>query len=312
MALQMTGSADRIAVGPCDPLTWAPDVEWLERELSGPDPPRMVVIVSPSNPTGCVVPPALLSRAAEACERAGAWLVLDSTYEDFLFEEGGAGGDGSGKESGATTPARAVPPPSPPAASLLPSLASPHVLHLFSMSKAYGMMGWRVGYVAYHLESGLGRQLAKVQDTIPICPSSLSQVVAAAALDPGASGTEGGPAWVAGKVAGLVGNRAVVRSALEPLRDAGGSVGRGTGAIYHWASLPPSLPGLTGPAVDDALVVRWLVRRHGVCAIPGSACGAPGHVRAAFGNLRPDACVTAAGRLREGLEELVRKGLVGL
>ena len=90
MALQMTGSADRIAVGPCDPVTWAPDLDWLERELAGADPPRMVVIVSPSNPTGCVVPPASLARAAEACGRAGAWLVLDSTYEDFLFHDDGS------------------------------------------------------------------------------------------------------------------------------------------------------------------------------------------------------------------------------
>lgn len=314
MALQMTGSGHAIAVGPCDPITWEPDVEWLEAELSSPAPPRLVVIVSPSNPTGCVVPPATLARAAEACERAGAWLVLDSTYEDFLFGEegGGAAGGGSG---GARAAAAALPPqPRTPAASLHPALAAPHVLHLFSMSKAYGMMGWRVGYLAYHAASGLGRQLAKVQDTIPICPSSLSQVVAAAALDPGASGLDGGPAWVAAQVAGLAGNRAAVRAALAPLAAAGGSVGKGTGAIYHWAALPPRVPG-SSPSdlrMDDAAVVRWLVRRHGVCTIPGSACGAPGHVRAAFGNLAPGACATAAARLGEGLEELVRKGMVGL
>ncbi len=289
MALQMTGSADRIAVGPCDPVTWAPDLDWLERELAGVDPPRMVVIVSPSNPTGCVVPPASLARAAEACGRAGAWLVLDSTYEDFLFHD-----DGSA-------------PPPPPSAAAHPALASPHVLHLFSMSKAYGMMGWRVGYLAFSKDCGLGGQLAKVQDTIPICPPALSQVVAAAALEPGATGVEGGPGWVAGKVAGLVGNRAAVRGALEPVVGAGGSVGRGGGAIYHWAALPPRGGGR--PA-DDEAVVRWLVKRHGVCTIPGSACGSPGHIRAAFGNLAPAACVEAAGRLHGGLEELVRKGMV--
>ena len=31
--------------------------------------------------------------------------------------------------------------------------AAPHVIHLFSFSKAFGMMGWRVGYIAYPKEN---------------------------------------------------------------------------------------------------------------------------------------------------------------
>ena len=47
--------------------------------------------------------------------------------------------------------------------------------------QAYGMMGWRVGYIAYPAAPGggdgfLGAQLLKVQDTIPVCPPQLSQV----------------------------------------------------------------------------------------------------------------------------------------
>ncbi|PNG93942.1 hypothetical protein TSOC_015307, partial [Tetrabaena socialis] len=34
--------------------------------------------------------------------------------------------------------------------------AGPHVVHLFSMSKAYGMMGWRIGYIAYPDGAGAG------------------------------------------------------------------------------------------------------------------------------------------------------------
>ena len=49
--------------------------------------------------------------------------------------------------------------------------------------QAYGMMGWRVGYIAYPSAPGgggdgfLGAQLLKVQDTIPVCPPQLSQVL---------------------------------------------------------------------------------------------------------------------------------------
>lgn len=55
--------------------------------------------------------------------------------------------------------------------------------------------------------------------------------------------------------------------------------------------------------------MAWLVRKHGVCVIPGSSCGAPGHIRAAFANLQPQACVEAAGRLKAGLQELVAGGV---
>ena len=55
-------------------------------------------------------------------------------------------------------------------------------------------------------------------------------------------------------------------------------------------------------------MVAWLVRAHGVCIIPGAACGAPGYVRVAFANLLPAECTTAAERLRRGLEQLVSEG----
>jgi katanin p60 ATPase-containing subunit A1 len=100
-----------------------------------------------------------VERAQTLCERAGAWLVLDNTYEHFVY----------GDEQHTC-------------------VAAPNVLNIFSFSKAYGMMGWRVGYIVYPDESqcpGLGAQILKVQDTIPICPSQLSQMVALAAVGEG-------------------------------------------------------------------------------------------------------------------------------
>ena len=55
MALQMTGGAANVVYGPCDTSTWHPDLDWLEQELSGPSPPKMVVLVTPNNPTGAHV-----------------------------------------------------------------------------------------------------------------------------------------------------------------------------------------------------------------------------------------------------------------
>lgn len=71
--------------------------------------------------------------------------------------------------------------------------------------QAFGMMGWRLGYIAYPAtelaaNSELGFQMAKVQDTIPICVTQMSQVAALGAL-------EAGSPWVRQQVQGLASNR---------------------------------------------------------------------------------------------------------
>ena len=139
---------------------------------------------------------------------------------------------------------------------------------------------------------GLGAELVKVQDTIPVCATQLSQHVALGAL-------EAGPAWVAERVASLGVNRTALMRALSPL---GSGVSAGEGAIYLWARLPPGCE-------DDEAVVEWLVRKHRVCVIPGTACGCTGHVRVATANLEAAVCEEAASRLEAGLRELVDDGM---
>ncbi len=48
----MTGGGSSVVVGPSDPETWHPDLDWLATELQGAAPPKLVYVVSPGNPTG--------------------------------------------------------------------------------------------------------------------------------------------------------------------------------------------------------------------------------------------------------------------
>lgn len=266
MAIQMSGGGHNVAFGPRKPGSGHPDLDWLAAELAGPNPPRLVVLTNPCNPTGTLMKPEEVERAAALCAEAGAWLVLDNTYEHFVF--------GEGRHHCA---------------------AGPHVIHIFSFSKAYGMMGWRQGYIAYPEDGSgaLAAQLLKVQDTIPVCPTQISQHVALEAVRQGRQ-------WVTDQVKGLVSNREALVDALSPLGQE--NVVGGEGAIYLFAKLPEGCE-------DDNAVVQWLVMKHKVCIIPGSSCGLPGHVRAAFANLKPDLCAEAAARLKAGLTELVRDGM---
>lgn len=109
---------------------------------------------------------------------------------------------------------------------------------------------------------------------------------------------DAGRDWVIPRVAELDQNRALVRGSLS---DALGpeNVFGGEGAIYLWAKLPRI-------AVDDWKVAANLVKEHGVTIIPGTSCGCPGFIRAAFANLSPEVCREASERLHKGLLEIPR------
>jgi len=263
MAIQMTGGSEGVVLGRCDPDTLRPDLSWLEQTMQEPSPPKVVVLVNPCNPTGILLTREELERASDLCEAAGSWLVMDNTYEHFVYDD---------REH--------------------VCLDRDHIIHIFSFSKAFGMMGWRMGYLAFKDSNDtLFRQIQKVQDTVPICPTQVSMHVALQAVQ------EGRP-WVRQQLTSLLGNREALLGALSPLGSPGNGVARSEGAIYLWARLPEGCS-------DDEAVVAWLVEKHGICLIPGSSCGSPGYVRVAFANLQPDVCKVAAARLKAGLEQVV-------
>lgn len=263
MALQMTGSDEAVHVAPST-AALQPDLDALRGEMearaaSGRPQIRMVTISNPGNPTGVMVPKETILAASELCAAHGAWLVMDNTYEHFAYPN---------EEAHAC-------------------IEGPHILNLFSFSKAFGMMGWRVGYVAH--PPSLGPQLLKTQDTIVICPTILSQKLALAAMGPGRE-------WVAERVSGLAEQKRLVLEALHAtLPD--GAVQGGSGAIYLFCKLPDGVS-------DDLAVVKWLTAKHKVAVIPGSACGRPGHFRVCYANKNLDETREAARRLEAGLAEL--------
>src|SRR6266536_2320949 len=94
----------------------------------------------PSNPTAATVPAGLFAEAVEWAERNSAWLLHDFAYGDLVF-------DGRRPESFLTADgARRV------------------GIELFSMSKSYGMAGWRLGFAVGNAE--VVRRLELLQDHI--------------------------------------------------------------------------------------------------------------------------------------------------
>ncbi|GAV74841.1 Aminotran_1_2 domain-containing protein [Cephalotus follicularis] len=263
---RMTGITT-ILIGPTNHRTLQPDADWLEGILNETKPtPKLVSIVNPGNPSGNCISKPLLKRILDICRKAGSWLVVDNAYEYFVY-------DGSKHYC----------------------VEGDHVINLFSFSKAYGMMGWRVGYISYPSDAeDLRTQFLKVQDNVAICAPVISQYVALYCLEAGCD-------WVKSKVRSLVKNKEAILNALLPLGE--DAVIGGEGAIYIWAILPDRYS-------NDWEVVCWLVRRHGVVVLPGSACGGSGCIRITYGAMTHAECELAAKRLKNGLEELVNVGMV--
>jgi aspartate/methionine/tyrosine aminotransferase len=166
--------------------------------------------------------------------------------------------------------------------------------------------------------------MLKVQDTILISPSRLTQHVAMAAMTTTSMSTsvaiadtndgrqfdndnDGGREWVYRQYQTLDESRDLILHALtaNKLKTIGG-----TGSMYIMAQLP-HLPSSDDDGthdetvMDDVEVCRLLVKNHGIAVIPGSFCGSKGWIRVCYANLVPDQTRIAARRLEVGLRQII-------
>lgn len=117
---------------------------------------KLLILGSPSNPTGVVTPPEVLKQLTQLCEQRGILLVSDEIYDEFCY---------------AKVDGRA---PSP-------ASFSDNLLVLRGFSKTYGMTGWRLGYAVG--PAPLIEQMTKLQQYTFVCAPSMVQDAGVAALD---------------------------------------------------------------------------------------------------------------------------------
>jgi aspartate/methionine/tyrosine aminotransferase len=121
------------------------------------DPPVAgVIVASPANPTGTVIPPDELAAIASWCEASGVRLVSDEVYHGLVYE--GA-----------------------PATSCAWETSRDAVV-VNSFSKYFAMTGWRLGWLLVPEE--LRRAVDCLTGNFTICPPALAQHAAVAAFTP--------------------------------------------------------------------------------------------------------------------------------
>jgi aspartate/methionine/tyrosine aminotransferase len=227
---------------------------------------RAIVTISPNNPSGAVLSERSLRAVNALCAARGLIHISDEPYEYFTY--GGARHVSPGSFAG----------------------AADHTISLFSLSKAYGFAGWRIGYMVY--PEAMASAMMKSQDTILICPTIAAQIGAAAALQVGKTYSEP-------FVAELASIRDIVVSELQALGDLA-TVPAADGAFYILLRVNRPL--------DPLVLGERLVREHKVAVIPGVSFGMNDgcYFRVAFGALQKATVAEGIGRLVAGLNAIAR------
>ncbi len=110
---------------PLDPQNeWLPDIAQLERLVTPRT--RLLLINSPGNPTGAVLPAQLVEELLDFARRHDLYLLSDECYDEMLFE-------------GIHV--------SPAALLTHDEFNLGRVICVYSFSKTYAMTGWRIGYI---------------------------------------------------------------------------------------------------------------------------------------------------------------------
>lgn len=210
------------------------------------DKTRLVVINSPSNPTGMAYSSDELAALGEVLRDFPRTLVAtDDMYEHILW------------------PGRAA---FVNIVNICPDLL-PRTLVLNGVSKAYSMTGWRIGYAGG--PEPVIKAMKKIQSQSTSNPTSISQVAAQAALE--------GPQDCIGEM--LTAFKARHDLVLERLNAMPGIDCLPTDGTFYVFPKVQGLIDKLDAVRDDLELAEYLIEQAGVALVPGSAFGSVGYAR---------------------------------
>jgi aspartate aminotransferase len=238
-----------VIVPTTDAEGFAPSIDQLRAAVT--DRTKVVVLNSPSNPTGAMWPRATIEALAELAVERGFTIVSDEIYEKIVYP---------GNEFFSV-------------ASLSPEVKA-RTLVCNGMSKAYSMTGWRLGYVAG--DPKIVAAMGRIQDQVTSNPTSIAQYAGVAALD-------GPQDFLNDWVAEFDRRRQVIVAGLDAID--GIRCRMPDGAFYVF----PNVEGLIGrttpqgkPIASGDDFTDYLLETAQVAVVPGSGFGAPGYVRLSY------------------------------
>ncbi len=212
---------------------------------------KLLMLNSPSNPTGCVYTPEQLEALARIAVERDIWVLSDEIYEKLIY--------GNARFRSFATFGQDV---------------YDRTIIVSGVSKAYAMTGWRIGWTLAPIE--LTKGMDKLQSQETSSPSSISQHAAIAALN----GPQGCVEEMRQQFAE---RRDYVLKRMQALPHV--SFVEPAGAFYGFFNVGrhfgKTLGG--GKVVQNATdFCSALLETAHVALVTGDAFGAPGYVRLSF------------------------------
>jgi aspartate aminotransferase len=233
------------------------------------DKTRVIILNSPSNPTGIAYTAAELKTLGEVIlQHPGVIVVSDDIYEHNLWNH---------------TPFTNI-------LNACPELYERCIV-INGVSKSYAMTGWRIGYAAGPVKIIAAMKKAQSQSTSN--PASISQYAALAAL-------EGDQSCVTAMTKAYKERHDYVISELQTMP--GIKCIPSDGTFYTF----PSVEGLFNKEAgisNDLELSEFLLNEAELAVIPGSAFGMPGHIRICY-TTSMDKLIQAMQRLRKAVAKL--------
>ncbi|MFP4155477.1 MAG: pyridoxal phosphate-dependent aminotransferase [Halothiobacillaceae bacterium] len=221
-------------------------------EAAMTDRTRLVILNSPSNPTGVAYTRAEWQALGDVLRRHPRVVIAtDDMYEKILWADE----------------------PFSNIAMVCPDLA-PRTMVMNGVSKAYAMTGWRIGYAAGPRDLVKAMTAVQSQSTSGAC--SIAQVAAQAAI-------EGDQSCIAPMLEAFRARHDFVVDALNRIE--GVQCLPSQGAFYGFPDMRGAIARLG--VADDVALAGHLLDAVGVAVVPGSAFGAPGHVRLSYATGMP-------------------------
>jgi aspartate aminotransferase len=206
---------------------------------------RLIVLNSPCNPSGRVIPPGEFQRIMELLAAREIFVISDECYLRFVY-----------------------PPGVVFSAATLPSELRARLCIAGSFSKTYAMTGWRVGYAL--ASPAWTKEMLKVQGHSTSNPNSIAQSAAIEALN-------GPQESVAEMLAEYTSRRAWLLKALREIP--GLSCNEPEGAFYAFPSVRSFLNEKIKTADDFAL---RLIEEEQTVVTSGVGFGADGYIRISY------------------------------
>ena len=205
---------------------------------------KMLIVNSPSNPSGAVVPRDEFEKIYEVCRAKNIWLVTDECYSHFVY----------GNEK-------------PYSLASVPG-SKPNIIVAGSLSKTFAMTGWRVGYAL--APEPLVSAMTKLQSQSTSNVTSIAQYAALEALT--------GPMdTVAAMLAEYSRRRDRIVSGLRAIP--GVTCVEPGGAFYAF----PNVSAHLGNGISDTTALsKVLLEKQHLVVVPGEAFGTPGYLRLSY------------------------------